>query len=88
MTDIFLFCSSDIASYADDNTPYVTGNEINETLTELEKIGHNLFRWFSDNYMVANADKSHLLSSYQEDFEIRIENEAIKSSSQQKLLGV
>ena len=35
-TDIFLFCPTEIASYADDNIPYATGDCLKKTLQKVE----------------------------------------------------
>ena len=80
LTDIFLFCPTEIASYADDNTPYATGVCLEKTLQKVEKASNTLFKWFSNNYMVANADKCHLLTSTSEEVSVKIENEIIKNS--------
>ena len=86
-TDIFLFCPTEIASYVDDNTPYATGVCLEKTLPKVEKASNTLFKWFSNNYMVANADKCHLLTSTSKEVSVKIENEMIKKSLQEKLLG-
>ena len=39
----------DIASYADDTTPYVSGVTLDSTLKALEKITDLLFTWFNYN---------------------------------------
>ena len=88
LTDIFLFCPTEIASYADDNTPYATGVCLEKTLQKVEKASNTLFKWFSDNYMVANADKCHLLTSTSEEVSVKIENQIIKNSLQEKLLKI
>ena len=88
LTDIFLFCPTEIASYADDNTPYATGVCLEKTLQKVEKASNTLFKWFSDNYMVANADKCHLLTSTSEEVSVKIENQVIKNSLQEKLLKI
>ena len=59
----FIFKNIDIASYADDNTPYISANNVNEVILSLEKATDTLFKWFSDNVMKSNADKCHLLVS-------------------------
>ena len=51
----------DIASYADDNTPYITDFNLEEVIQKLELTTNNLFEWFKNNHMKANADKCHLL---------------------------
>ena len=87
-TDIFIFCPTEIASYTDDNTPCATGVCLEKTLQKVEKPSNNLFKWFSNNYMVANADKGHLLTSTSEEVSVKIENEIIKNSLQEKFLGI
>ena len=52
---------TNIANYADDNTPYCTGKNVTEVLSNLEHISNVLLEWFPNNGMKANADKSHLL---------------------------
>ena len=86
LTDIF-FCPTEIANCADDNTPYGTGDCFNKTL---QKLGASniLFKWFSNNYIVANADRCHLPASTSEEVSVKIENEIIKNSLQEKLLGI
>ena len=87
--DLFLFVSdSDIASYADDNTPYVSANKPQEVIKKLEKISTVLLTWFKNNGMKANADKCHLLISLTDNLETSIGGEIIKSSANEKLLGV
>ena len=62
LCDLFLIMENvDIASYADDKTPYTTGNSIEEVIQILENAAQPLFQWFSDNQMKANPDKCHFL---------------------------
>ena len=86
-TDIFLFCLTEIASYADDITPHATRDCLKKTFQKVEEASNSLFKWVSNNYMVANADKCHLLTSTSEEVGVKIENEIIKNSLQEKLLG-
>ena len=51
----------DIASYADDSTPYTTGNLIEEVIQKLENATQTLFQWFSNNQMKTKPDKGHYL---------------------------
>ena len=51
----------DIASYADDNTPYVSNSNLDAVINKLEESTNSLFQLFRNNHMKANADKSHLL---------------------------
>ena len=54
----------------------------------LEKIIQKLFDWFSDNSFKANPDKCHLLINTDENVTLKIKNETITNSSNQKLLGM
>ena len=54
--DLFLIMKeTSFASYADNNTPYVTTENLDEVITSLEKDSFKLFQWFSDNQMKANT---------------------------------
>ena len=58
LADLFLILNDvDIASYADDNTPYVIADDINGVITSLEKASKALFEWFENNLLKSNADK-------------------------------
>ena len=54
---------TDIASFADDNTPYALENDVNSVILKLEEDAKNLFQWFENNLFEANLAKSHLLLS-------------------------
>ena len=87
--DLFLFMTdSDIASYADDNIPYVSANKPQEAIKKLEKISIVLLTWFKNNGVKANADKCHLLLSLSNNLEANIGGAIVKSSDNEKLLGV
>ena len=47
--------------YQDDNTPFVSGDRLEDVFDSLENALLNLFHWFSNNQMKANLDKCHLL---------------------------
>ena len=51
----------DIASYADNNTPYTSDFNLGEVIQKLELTTNNLFEWFKNNYMKANVGKCDLL---------------------------
>ena len=78
----------DIASYADGNMPYTTGNSIEEVIQKLENAAKTLFQWFSDNQMKDNPDKCHLLCSSNSEVSLTIKNQNIKNSNLGKLLGI
>ena len=51
LCDLFLIMENiGIASYADDNTPYTTGNSIEEVIEKLENAAKTLFQWLSENH--------------------------------------
>ena len=61
---MFLFCNDiDLASYADNNTPYCIGKTQDEVISQLEKSSKSIFEWFENNGMKANPNKSRLLLS-------------------------
>ena len=70
----------DFASYADGNTIYDAGDNIDEVIFSLQ--------WFADNQMKTNEDKCHLIVSTNELTEIQIGDFSIKNSASEKLLGV
>ena len=83
----FILNDVDIASYADDNTPYVIADNINGVITSLEKVSKALFEW-PENNLLCNADKCHLLVSSSDTVNIRVSKYDIKNSEPQKLVGV
>ena len=64
LCDLFITTSRyDMANYADDNTPYVSGRNIEEVVASLEEVSEVIFQWFRDNQFQGNANKCHLLLS-------------------------
>ena len=47
-------------SYADDNTPYTTENDMEDVIFKLQNSSKILFQWFVDSKMKANPDKMSL----------------------------
>ena len=45
----FVLSQTDFSGFADDITPYVEGNNIDEVINMLENDSIQLFKWFSDN---------------------------------------
>ena len=91
LSDLFLFTEgSNIANYADDNSPYACKHEIEEVIAQLEKDSRTLLEWVGNNALKANPDKFHLLLS-NTDFEqvsLKIDQYDISNSNFEKLLGV
>ena len=89
IADLFEFLPGiDIANFADDSTPYVTNIDIKEGLKDIERITSLLLEWFSNNYMKANPDKCHLLTSCPSDTNVIIDENIIQASPSEKLLGI
>ena len=70
----------DIASYADDNTPSVSSSNLDALINKLEESTNNLFQWFRNNHMKANADKCHLLVTGNYEVSANINEFEIESS--------
>ena len=67
----------DIASYADDNTPYIFSSELDVVLKKLKIYTIKIFEWFHDNRLKSNAGKCNLITSSTSPVEIQIENTII-----------
>ena len=76
LSDLFLFIKNkDVASYADDTTPYETGKNSAYVIHNLEVLGNTLLNWFNDNSIRANPGKYHFFISGNESSKITIGNE-------------
>ena len=90
INDLFLFLDdADIINYADDNTPFACGKNINVVIKQLEGNFCKLSEWARYNCLKLNDDKSHLLvSKHVGDVQINAGGNIITSSASEKLLGV
>ena len=89
LCDLFLFLPNvDVASYADDNTPYSAGNTVDEVLCSLQNSSKSMFDWFENNGMRANPEKSDLILTKPNTIETQICGETINSTEIVKLLGI
>ena len=90
MCDLFFVSESvNTASYADDTTPYVCLEDIDLMIIEkLEDKANEIFQWFNENAMKANADKCQLLIPTNEERNIPVGGEKIQNSRREKWLGV
>ena len=79
---------TDFSSYADDNTPYVVDNNIQDVIIKLQNASLALFQWFYDNQVKANTEKYHFICSTDDKVNIIVENQKICNSPCEKLLGV
>ena len=83
----FIIEDTGIASYADDNTPYVIADN-NGVIKSLEEASEFFFERFNDNIMKINADNCHLLVSTNNTVKIKIGNLYVTNIKSEKLLRV
>ena len=69
-----------MARYADDTTPYVTRDNAESVIKQLEQIAKLLFQWFSNKQMKGNEDKCHVLITTKEKVCINIDTTQITNS--------
>ena len=67
-----------IVNFANDNTPYVTGDNIPSVVKLLEEVACAIFQWFKDNEMKANAGKCHVLLNTRNVLTVKINAAQIK----------
>ena len=79
---------ADFANYADDNTTYVVGNNIEDAIINLQNVLLTLFQWFYDNQLKANPGKCYFICSIDDKVNTIFENRKISNSPCEKLLGV
>ena len=78
LCDLFFVMNNvDFASYADDNTPFFVGKDLDDIISKLQNASKTLFQWFNDNQMSSSIKVN-----------ISIENQNISNSASEKLLGV
>ena len=73
LADLFFIISNiDIASYADDNTPYIATDNIDDLIKSLEEAFTALFQWSDNNLLKNNPSECHLLISSDENITVKI----------------
>ena len=72
----------------DGATPYTGGKNTQDVITSLENCALILFKWFENNLMKANSDKSCSLLRTSTYSSANINGDIIKNSESEKLLGV
>ena len=84
----FVVKDIDIASYADDCTPFIVENNIDNVTASLEQVSYALFNWFKNNHLKNNIDKCHVLVSTNKPIGIKVGDYTIDNRECEKLLGV
>ena len=82
----FLNHQAAFAGYADDNTPDTYSSNMQTVLNNVQEEIEKLFEWFSVNYLVANVDKCHQLTSSKIEIDIPISDVTISNEKRVKLL--
>ena len=85
---VFKNSGIDIANYADDNTSYACSSELDSVIFKLQKNTERIFRWFHNNNLISNAEKSHLIASPKGNLEIQVSSYSIRNEGIAKLLGI
>ena len=87
LSDLFLFTTdSEIANYADDNSPYACKDDIGSVINQLEKDSQILIEWVTNNSLKANPDKFHFISnSCDDNISVKVEEFTIHNSQSEKL---
>ena len=93
INDLFLTkLNSEICNFANDNTIYSCGKDLNEIIINLEDDLTTLLKWFAKNGMVANPKKFPLmflrLNSSHRGLRLNIEGNKVSTTDCVKLLGV
>ena len=92
LNDLFMIVyDSMVCNYADDTTIYVSDHIHNGIIRKLENDITILSKWFWDKYMKLNGDKCNLMlisNIKNTNLSIRIDNEVIAESSEEKLLAI
>ena len=91
ISDLFLFVSNSfLSNYADDNTLYTFGYNLEEIKNTLRFDFELVSKWFEENYLVLNADKCHFmcLGKDTENETFIFNNFIFNNSNEEKILGI
>ena len=84
---LFMVDNIDIASFADDNTPYSVGKSQCDLETKLQKTSVKLLKWFHENDLKANQGKCHFLSSLDINTKFSLPACVLENSNSQKRMN-
>ena len=85
LRDMFVVVdNADIASYADDNTPYTVGKSQCDLETKVQKTSVKSFKWFHENGLRANHDKCYFVSSFDINTKFSLPACILENSNSQK----
>ena len=55
----------DFASYADDNTPFFVGKDLDYVISKLQNASKTLFQWFNDIIQIKRHIENNALHGFQ-----------------------
>ena len=86
----FMLNECDVCNYADDTTPFVCDESLENVVAKLEHDSEVAISWFESNYMKLNTDKCHLLmaGNKYEQMWVQLGEKKIWEHKTVKLLGV
>ena len=70
----FIMNNTELASYANDNTSYSVGNNIEELIVKLQNASKTLFQWFNNNQMKSKLGKCNFICSTSKKVSLVAEN--------------
>ena len=91
LNDLLLFVeNSDLSNYADDNTLYSSGNDLEKVKQTLSEDFEIVTKWFYENDMVFNSGKCHFICLGQNTMNETFvyDNIEMKNCEEEKILGV
>ena len=91
INDLFLAIDkSTLCNNANDNALYPSGNDANAVIGKLKQDFSKILKWFHENFMIFNPDKSSFLTLGFQDPQPNFSygNITIKNVSEEKILGI
>ena len=87
LRDLFYFLDNFyIANYADDTTLYTVKANNESVLNALETSSQKLFKWFKNNFMKSNSEKSHPILNCNEPCTLVIDGSSIETNTKKRFL--
>ena len=85
---LFIIKEPEIESYTDDNTPYISAENLDKSISSLEEVSKTLFKFFADSRFQVNADKYDPFISVKQKANVSIETFCTGNSESEKLSGI
>ena len=85
---LFTVNDIDMPSHADDNTPYMIADNVDDLITSTEQASDSFFEWFKNNLLRSHTDECRLLVSTNDRVSVNVDGFKTDKSYTEKLLGV